>query len=254
MSINQPEGGYGSVVGQRDHHETLELEKINEFLKGNSWACKGPVRLIYKENIFNAGRLITRYQNIPDRRLRVRINTTINGSPLAEVDYSANHLRLNLAVFSGEDAGDTPYEDICEIASINDRQKCKNFITRAMGASSQESALNACHLQGISSAEFHALREATLKRYPKVRIFEGFGVNAQSIEGQILKDAMLTATDAGKVLLPVHDAAAVVQSDVDWAQDLLLELWEKHANTKGGKAKARLKVDMVFELEHQGVQ
>lgn len=40
------------------------------------------------------------------------------------------------------------------------------------------------------------------------------------------------------------DAVAVVQEDAEWAQDKMLEAWAKHANSEGGTARARLKIDL----------
>ena len=60
------------------------------------------------------GRLFTPYQNLPDRRVRIRINTLIDNKPLCEVDFNAIHLRLQLAVLANEDAGLGPYEEICD--------------------------------------------------------------------------------------------------------------------------------------------
>ena len=137
VTINKPEEGYKGVIKSLsgDHPDIAGMTEINEFLKGHQWACKGPVRIIYKHNPFSSGRLITPFQSLPDRRMRVRINTLIDGKSICEVDFNANHLRLNLAVFVGEDAGETPYEDIGELAGIEDRELVKAFITKAMGAS-----------------------------------------------------------------------------------------------------------------------
>ena len=139
VTINKPKGGYGEVIAElvESHPDIADMTKINEFLKGHQWACKAPVRLVYKHDPFSSGRLITPFQGLPDRRIRLRINTLIDGQPICEVDFSANHLRLNLAVIAGEDAGETPYEDIGELAGIEDRQRIKSYITIAMGADSQ---------------------------------------------------------------------------------------------------------------------
>jgi hypothetical protein len=70
--------------------------------------------------------LYTPFQNLPDRLARVRINTLIDGEPIAEIDFNANHLRLQLAVLHKQDAGDTPYEDIGSASGINDRESSKH--------------------------------------------------------------------------------------------------------------------------------
>ena len=242
VTMNKPNGDYGEVLAE-GHPDIADMTKINEFLKGHQWACKAPVRLVYKHDPFSSGRLITPFQGLPDRRIRLRINTLIDGQPICEVDFSANHLRLNLAVIAGEDAGDTPYEDIGELAGIEDRQRIKNYITIAMGADSQEGAKGACVSEGITHKQFDVIEAAALKRYPKLNLYTGFGVNAQSLEGQILKQVMLEGVEQDIVALPVHDAVAVTQDNADWAKEAMLRAWFEHANSGGGVARSRVKVD-----------
>ena len=245
VTINEPTGGYGEVIADlaEKHPDLVDMTKINEFLKGHQWACKAPVRLVYKHNPFSSGRLITPYQGLPDRKIRLRINTLINGHPICEVDFSANHLRLNLAVIAGEDAGETPYEDIGELAGIEDRQRIKSYITIAMGSSSREDATGACFGEGITRKQFDVIEAAALKRYPKLNLYTGFGVNAQSLEGQILKQVMLEGVEQGIVALPVHDAVAVTQDNADWAKEAMLRAWFELANSGGGVARSKVKVD-----------
>lgn len=242
VTINKPTRGYEEVLPEA-HPDIADMTMINEFLKGHQWACKAPVRLVYKHDPFSSGRLITPYQGLPDRKIRLRINTLIDGQPICEVDFSANHLRLNLAVIAGEDAGDTPYEDIGELAGIEDRQRIKNYITIAMGADSQEGAKGACVSEGITHKQFDVIEAAALKRYPKLSLYTGFGVNAQSLEGQILKQVMLEGVEQGIVALPVHDAVAVTQDNADWAKKAMLRAWAEHASSGGGLARSRVKVD-----------
>ena len=77
---------------EANDEEIAELTKINHFLKDHTWACKGPVKLIYKSDPFNEGRLYTPFQNLPDRLARVRINTLIDGESIAEIDFSQKHV------------------------------------------------------------------------------------------------------------------------------------------------------------------
>ena len=245
VTINEPTGGYGEVIADlaEKHPDLVDMTKINEFLKGHQWACKAPVRLVYKHDPFTSGRLITPYQGLPDRKIRLRINTLIDGQPICEVDFNANHLRLNLAVIAGEDAGETPYEDIGELAGIEDRQRIKSYITIAMGADSRNGAKGACVSEGITHKQFDVIEAAVLRRYPKLSLYTGFGVNAQSLEGQILKQVMLEGVDKGIVALPVHDAVAVTQDNADWAKEAMLRAWFEHANTEGSEAMSSVKAD-----------
>ena len=84
-----------------------------------------------------------------------------------------------------------------------------------MGSSSREDATGACFGEGITHKQFDVIEAAVLKRYPKLSLYTGFGVNAQSLEGQILKQVMLEGVEQGIVALPVHDAVAVTQDNAD---------------------------------------
>ena len=230
VTLNDPNGKWGAIINTslpNDHPDKLEMTKINEFLKGHKWACKAPVRLVYNTDAFHGGRLITPYQSLPDRSYRLRINTLIDGNPIVEVDFNANHLRLALAVLNNEYAGDTPYEDIGEIAKVDDRATIKMFITIAMGAKNTEEAMKACASKGIPNSIFNSLSRAALQRFPGLPLFESWGVLAQNLEGAILKDVMLQGVEKGIVCLPVHDAIAVPQGNEDWALEVMHEAWQK---------------------------
>jgi hypothetical protein len=45
------------------------------------------------------------------------------------------------------------------------------------------------------------------------------------------------------VALPVHDAVAVTQDNADWAKEAMLRAWFELANSGGGVARSRAKVD-----------
>ena len=203
------------------------------------------MRLIYKHKPFQSGRLYTPFQNLPDKSVRIRINTLIDGEPICEVDFSANHLRMNLAVMANEDAGERPYEDIGELAGIGDRDKIKSFITVAMGASNRDEAMNACYRKSMDKQTFEAIESAALKRYPQLELFKGWGLVAQNLEGAILRSVMLQGVAEGIVVLPVHDAVAVQRQHAEWAKDRMLAAWAEAVTTEGSvlAARSRLKVD-----------
>ena len=228
----------GSV--EANDEEVAELTKVNEFLKGHTWACKGPVKLLYKGDPFNEGRLYTSFQNLPDRVARVRINTLIDGEPIAEIDFNANHLRLQLAVLHKQDAGHTPYEDIGSASGINDRASVKAFITRAMGADNRDAAMNSCKTEGITNVMFEALEAACAELYPDLQLFIGWTHQAQNLEGQILKKVMLQGVYEGIVCLPVHDAIAVPKRHQFWAVKTMMRTW---TDVVGCNVKPRVKVD-----------
>ena len=45
------------------------------------------------------------------------------------------------------------------------------------------------------------------------------------------------------MLLPVHDVVSVTRDNADWAKEALLRAWFEHANSGGGVAQFRVKVD-----------
>jgi hypothetical protein len=241
--ISDPNGVWLDASGgsvEANDEEVAELTKINEFLKGHTWACKGPVTLLYKGDPFNEGRLYTSFQNLPDRLARVRVNTLIDGEPIAEIDFNANHLRLQLAVLHKQDAGHTPYEDIGSASGINDRASVKAFITRAMGADNRDAAMNSCKTEGITNVMFEALEAACAKLYPDLKLFIGWTHQAQNLEGQILKKVMLQGVDEGIVCLPIHDAVAVPKRHQFWAVKTMMRTW---TDAVGCDVKPRVKVD-----------
>ena len=226
------------------HPDVVDMATINEFMAGHKWALKAPITLKYSRDPFSAGRLITPFQNLPDRACRLRINTLLDGQAICEVDFNANHLRLNLAVLSGEHAGDTPYEDIAGCAGYDpnssyDRSKIKTFMTIAMGADCLHKARGAFLGEGNSVVKFNRIHEGVLKRYPNVVLFDGWGSKAQSLEGVILRKVMVEGVNLGIASLPVHDALAVNHQHADWAQEAMARVW---ADVVGGVG-TKLKVD-----------
>ena len=241
ITIKDPAKGWHRIINRlvKDHPERQGMTTINEFLKNHTWACKGPVQLKYNTSALEGGRLYTPYQALPDRTSRVRINTLIDDEPICEVDFNANHLRLNLAVLHSQDAGETPYEDIGELCKVDDRNRIKKFITVSMGANDESEAFNALKIDGFNAKLFDTIKQGTLKRYPKINLFEGWGLSAQNLEGAILRKVMLEGIEQGIVSLPVHDAIAVKQGDAEWAKEAMSRLWTEE--TLG--CKTRLKID-----------
>ena len=230
LRLNEGDSKWREVLFDldEDHPDLADMIAINEFLKDHQWAAKGPVSLIYKNSPFEGGRLYTAFQNLSDRRTRVRINTLIDSEPICEVDFSANHLRMNLAINAKLFAGDNPYEDICEIAGVIPRDRVKEFITVAMGANDEKSGFNALRQKGFNDEFSNMIYKATLQRYPKLQFFNGWGTNLQSLEGQILKDVMFQGLQEGIVCLPVHDAIAAQQEHKDWAVETMKHTWTIH--------------------------
>ena len=250
LIVKMPNYGWKEIRNlPRNHCETQELNQINEFLKDQKWACKAPMQLKFENPAFEGGRLSTPFQDLPGRRIKLRINTLINENPVGEVNFSANQLRLNLAVNGGIPAGDTPYENIADAAGISGtekkaREKAKRFIILAMRSSDKEETRSICLATGIDNDLFDALCFTTQKLYPKLDLFSGWGIHAQKLEGKILKKMILEGIKKDVVCLPVHDAVVVQQEHLKWAEDAMLECWDRQMETSGF---ARVKVDLPNE-------
>ena len=242
LTINEDESSWKEIMFKldEDHPDLGDMIAINEFLKGHQWACIAPVRLIYKYNASKGGRLFTPFQNLPDRKAKIRINTLIDDKPICEVDFNANHLRLNLAFNAKEHAGKTPYEDICHEAGVASKDHVKRFITIAMGADSEKKGRAALYKEGFNDEFINRIYKATQTIFPKLELFNGWGVFAQNYEGQIMKDVMVQGLQDDIVCLPVHDAVAVQQQHKEWAKNVMLETWSRHLEGVG----TRVTVDM----------
>ena len=211
--------------------------EINNYLKEHRWACKAPVTRVYKDTTLKSGRLFTRFQNLPANRIPLRINTLIDDKPIAEVDFSASHLRISLGMFGHQDAGDTPYEDIAEIANDKrvDRNKVKTFVNRALSCRERLQCFNALKVESFNQELFDKVEAATLNRYPKLPLYQDYGIYMHNREGNILTDVMLAGIKEDIVVLPIHDAVAVQQEHADWAHETMKEYWCRNMLGDDGK-------------------
>lgn len=231
LRINDPEGPWQHFIWPHDHEDYQQMQTINEFARDQEWACKSAINLVFKHDALRAGRLHTPFQNLPSRKYKIRINTQINGEPICEVDFNANHLRMLLAthqchVVGGDDA----YAAMVEEAKV-DRNSVKGFFTVAMNCPSFEKAHHAARETSykVPYEDCKAIYSAFEMIYPDVPLFsEGinFGVIAQNLEGRILRKVMVDGIKADIFALPVHDAVAVELDHMSWACDAMRDAWE----------------------------
>jgi len=242
LTINEPEDGWDIVKKLNDSHpDRMFMNAINEEFKTHLWPCKGPVVMKQKFNAFAGGRIYTPFQTLMANTVPLRMHTLIDGEPIAEVDFNASHLRMGLAVFGGEDAGDDPYRKIADYAQTT-RDKVKVYITHAMSCSSAKSAAEALKNKGYGGPEIETLENATRHCYPSLRLYDGLGIHLQSLEGQILMHVMDQGVLEGKVVLPIHDAVAVKANDAEWAAERMEAAWVQVCCKKGDAARPRLKI------------
>ncbi|MEK9701638.1 MAG: hypothetical protein VW829_06440 [Deltaproteobacteria bacterium] len=243
LRINDPEGPWHHFIWPPDHEDYLEMRTINEFAKGQDWALKSAINLVFKHDALRAGRLHTPFQNLPSRHYKIRINTQINGKPICEVDFNANHLRMLLATSQRDVVGDDDaYAAIADEAKV-ERNPVKGFFTVAMNCPSFEKAHHAARKTSykVPHEDCKAVYRAFEAIYPGIQLFsEGinFGVIAQNLEGRILRKVMLKGIQEDIFALPIHDAVAVELDHMSWACDAMREAWEAEMKEihKGAKA------------------
>ncbi len=210
------------------------LKRINKALKGCSYALKSPVKRIYSENNpMKGGRLYTRLQGLPDRRARIRINTLFNGEAVAEVDLSANHPRMIMALAKKE-LSPTFYDDVAR-ATNTTREQVKFLLVKAIGATDRRISLKPKGEEKnwtseglvLSHKQRVSIEDHLKEHYPDISLvtYEGYGTKLQALEGDILLKAMLDLLDHGIASLPMHDAIYVQQRFKKHAQVALENAW-----------------------------
>jgi hypothetical protein len=225
VRINKPSRGWGNVdlTTVDDYHQ---MEEINEYAKAQTWACKEAITRIFKYDPFTSGRLHTEFQNLPARSHKIRQNTLINGEPIKEVDFNANHLRMFLAFNKLDVYGDgtDAYREIANLARV-DRQTVKSFFTAALNCESYERARSGARIPDKFGRD---IMEAFERLYPRAQIFNGerpFGLVGFQLEGEILQIAMRQLRLLDVFALPIHDAIAVNEKNYELAKSAMEDAW-----------------------------
>lgn len=228
IRINEPDETYKDFVFQEPNQDYIDICAINEFIKPQQWACKAPITWPFKYNPFQSGRLITPFQNLHSRNYKIRINTLINGNPIAEVDFNANHLRMFLAFNQRDVIGKHDAYEALVHESGMDRNKVKAFINIGLNNESFE-ATQAAVLRNeprITHAESNQLSHAFNNLYRDLNLHCGFALTAMQLEGLILRKVLIAGARKGILALPVHDAVAVEFDHQDWAKDAMEDGWQ----------------------------
>jgi hypothetical protein len=234
--------GEAPALAFYEENEAL-LRRYNLFMAEHSWAKKGPTTRAFSESIERAGRLHNAFQNIVNRRVPIRKSTLLDGSPMAEPDFSCNHLRM-ASKLVGEDLSADPYSDIVRAIggdeSIN-RGMAKKFVTVCIGAISLKQKgglMQKCSKEKnttpIPMNTFRAMLEATEKLFPWVNkekiFFNDAGARMQKLEGEIGLRMFKWALNEEVPMLSVHDAFAVKEKDEGRTKERMNEEWLKVVN------------------------
>jgi hypothetical protein len=216
------------------------LRRYNLFMAEHSWAKKGPTTRSFSTSMERAGRLHNAFQNIVNRRVPIRKTTLLDGSPIAEPDFSCNHLRM-ASKLVGEDLSEDPYSDIVRAIGGDesiDRNMAKKFVTVCIGATSlkQKGGLmvecsKANKPTPIPIPTFRAMLEATEKLFPWVKnekiFFSDAGARMQKLEGEIGLRMFQWALNEEVPILSVHDAYAVKEKDEGRTRERMNKEWNE---------------------------
>lgn len=220
---------YKSDILPVDHDDVIRVREINIFLKEHHWQQRGPIRIIYKDDPVRGGRVYTRFQNMPKA---FRLEMLIDGKPVVELDYKANHLMMLIAILGISLPAD-PYLEIANKAGCT-RDQIKSFITSSLGASDELKAFQSLTSKGFNKVLFNRIKDVTLSLYPGIPLFRGFGVMMQSLEGQIALDVMFRGAKTGIVVLPVHDSFITTVEHEEWLFKEMEHQWRKHLGVAEG--------------------
>jgi DNA-binding MarR family transcriptional regulator len=194
------------------------------------------------------GRLYVNLQGLPDRRARIRINTLLNGKPVAEVDLSANHPRMLMAL-ENKKLPENFYDDIAAKTKTT-RDQVKFLVTRAIGASNRRVSLKS----NVDKKHWHktdfvitpkqrsAIENAIKETCPLLfeKFYKGMGIYLQGLEGDILMKTMLSLIEQDIPSLPIHDAIYVQKRHASKAKKALETAWMK---VLGVRFKPKVKID-----------
>lgn len=220
--------GASSMPYRMDHPDVIKLHKINTYLSNVSYALKAPIRLIYTGDFMHGGRLYTPIQNLPNRKLKVRINTHINNEPVCEIDLVANHPSIAMAL-EGKKLPKDFYQIVSEGTKV-EYDLLKDYVRKAMGADSRRIRLS----KGMSKFDTARIDEFMQLKFPEIfnEMYKGRGAVFQSAEGQILMNAMISLIDQDIPSLPIHDALMVPQRFKNEGKDALQKAWMEYFPVK----------------------
>lgn len=216
------------------------LKDYNRFMADHWWAKKGPTTRSFSQNMNRGGRLNNAFQTIVNRRLPIRKNTLLDGEPMAEPDFSANHLRLSAALL-GEQMPDDPYEAITSATGAT-RGQAKAFITRVLGCKSisqkggQIKSLYLPNKDGLTADLYRSLLHAFYREYSWLKSQQVFyndtGARMQLLEGEIGLKMFRWAIETNTPVISVHDSYACKHYHEQRVWDAMKNFWNEVVNEK----------------------
>lgn len=209
------------------------LREYNLFMSNHWWAKKSATTRSFSKTMLRGGRLNNSFQTIVNRRLPIRENTLFDGEPMAEPDFSANHLRLSAALL-GEQLPDDPYEAIRNATGAT-RQQAKGFVTRVLGCVStsqkggQMKSLFQSNRDELTIDLYRSLLTEFYKEYPWLEsqkiFYNDTGAKMQLLEGEIGLKMFRWTIDTNTPVISVHDSYACKHYHQDAVWEAMQYFW-----------------------------
>jgi hypothetical protein len=224
--------------GQLEWHQSLDrdreiLRHYNAMMSSHSWARKDVTRRSFNETPYSAGRVHTLFQTIVNRRVPIRKQTLLDGVPIAEPDFTANHLTLLSMIFDIP-LPDSPYDLVADDTQI-DRGIVKEVFVRLMGARNEQGYNQAKYTlergrNKITRTQVNAIRKSFYRCIPFLKKYDllctGWGGKLQFIEGETALAMFEWATETNTPILNVHDSFACKQEDEERVSKAMYSLRE----------------------------
>ena len=218
------------------------LRAYNAMMASHSWARKGVTYRSFNETPFSAGRVHTPFQTIVNRRVPIRMKTLLDGQPIAEPDFTANHLTL-LSIIFDRPLPDSPYDRVADDTGIP-KDVVKTVLVRLMGAQNEQGYNQAKYTlerskDKVTRTKVNAIRNSFYRCIPFLRDYDllctGWGGRLQFIEGETALAMFEWATETNIPILNVHDSFACKKEDEERVSVTMHSLRERVLSEWGPK-------------------
>ena len=218
------------------------LQAYNAMMSSHTWARKDVTHRSFNDTPFSAGRVHTPYQTIVNRRVPIRKKTLLDGQPIAEPDFTANHLTLLSMIFD-RPLPDSPYDRVADDTGIP-KDVVKTVLVRLMGAQNEQGFNQAKYTlerskDKVSRTQVNAIRNSFYRCIPFLHDYNllctGWGGRLQFIEGETALAMFEWATETNTPIINVHDSFACKEKDEERVAGAMYSLRQRVLSEWGSK-------------------
>jgi len=216
------------------------LRAYNAMMSAHTWARKDVTHRSFNDTPFSAGRVHTPYQTIVNRRVPIRKKTLLDGQPIVEPDFTANHLTLLSMIFN-RSLPDSPYDRVADDTGIS-KDVVKTVLVRLMGAQNEQGYNQSKYTlerlkDKVSRTQVNAIRQSFYRCIPFLKehnlLCTGWGGRLQFIEGETALAMFEWATETNTPILNIHDSFACKKEDEERVSVAMYSLREGVLNEWG---------------------